>query len=322
MEGLNNFLETITLKPKTIQEYKRNITKIGNVIQWDFTNQDAVIDAISNTWMKRANANQEPASPAVKFQCSCAVINYMKFYKLDVSKIKGHDFNNIYRTDRIVDNDTVDSNWLKSEWIKMPNGHDKLLLDFYINYPPLRSDIFDVKKEQVVDGHLKWGTCKKTYKEIPNMKLNDNTMELIELCNHTNDSELLIKPQSGGNTTDILNKVSMKAFKKQLGINHFRKAYVDNHERSIHHLSPAEQLPIRKKLAERMGHEVSSQMTQYNVSNIPLGSSSSNEVVEPEVVDESVVDEREVIDEIIDVYMNKPEVDEREILKNKYIEMI
>jgi hypothetical protein len=130
---------------------------------------------------------------------------------------------------------------MKEIWEGMDDGVDKLMLGFYLFYPPLRSDWSNVEIEGnyfVFDKFIKrkegnnQGDLRKLI--VPELKYNLRFLERIPRVNASFASRLV--------------RITTKVYGKQIGINMFRKIYIFENR----NMSLAE----RKEIAKDMNHSV------------------------------------------------------------------
>jgi len=137
---------------------------------------------------------------------------------------------------------------MKEKWKEIPYGVDKLMIGFYIFYPPLRSDwccssvengffVFDkfVKRKE---GNNQ-GDLKKPI--VPQLKPLLVFMDEI--------------PRNNNSFVKRLGRITKKYFDKSISINLFRKIWVfENKDKS---------LTDRKELAKNMNHTIDVQESTY-----------------------------------------------------------
>ena len=137
---------------------------------------------------------------------------------------------------------------------------DRLILDLYVNYPPLRGDFFSVKLDNysVTDNYydseiqsIVFNNTIKTGKKII-FPLNQNTINLFP------DSDDLFPFQSADGLTKALRRASLKYFGEEYGIHFFRKLYASTELKGKIALDEK-----AKNLALRMNHSSNIQTNFY-----------------------------------------------------------
>jgi hypothetical protein len=163
------------------------------------------------------------------------------------------------------------------------NTEYHFVLSIYLNYPPLRGDLFKTKfrnynktEHHYDNGCIVIPKCIKTKKETV-IELEDKDIKLIETIieNKKDDDDFLItmkvlprdienRSANSGNPGKYLSRVSMKYFGQKLTVNDFRHMSVDDNEDQCKGLSNKEAGQKRVALAEKMCHSVITQQKIYN----------------------------------------------------------
>lgn len=178
---------------------------------------------------------------------------------------------------------------LDEMWNRIPekNKQDvsaKLLLDLFLHYPPLRSDMFMVKfrNYEKTDPHLEndkivIGECIKSKMKIPDIHLNGKTIDLLGKLLPVIKGDYIIEMSvredrriGYGDPSSLLAEASSKYLGERMTINDFRKTAVDRVETETKFLTPRERLKKFMDLSKNMGHSYSTQQFHYNINEEEL----------------------------------------------------
>ena len=157
----------------------------------------------------------------------------------------------------------------------------KLLIDLYLNYPPLRSDILLVKVKNynqddfyIEDNKIIIKKSLKTGLNIPDIQLNKKTIELIKKSQKITDSDYLIDTNNdleaidrinNGKSSKLLAKATEKYLGEKININDFRKLAVNRVEEETKFMSPKKRLEKFTNLSKSMAHSLNTQQEKYNI---------------------------------------------------------
>lgn len=284
MNKTNEFINSIT----------NNNTKTSytNALKHFFTcySHEELINNFRDTLEKLKNNNN--LSNSIKQMICRALAKYLSYIH-EYPDEKQHQMKNfmIYYKEKQELNKKIKQypplHSLQDKWrnIKEDNEEDlknKIILDFYLNYPPLRSDLFIVKlknydksiEPHIHDGLLVVPKCVKTNKTIPSVILSSKTMELLkayQIYRQPRDDYLIPmnntpdeKRNLLGRPSNLLATISSVYLNCYLTINDFRKIHVLYHDEQTHN-SKSEKFKTMNNLSNKMGHTYLSQQQFYNV---------------------------------------------------------
>lgn len=154
----------------------------------------------------------------------------------------------------------------------------KVVLDLYLHYPALRSDVFMIKhrnykeNEHRLEGNrIIIKSCIKSNRELPEIVLNERTMLMMKRLIPTLRDDYIIpmnveadKRLLNGKPTHILQDYTMTYLDAKLSINDFRKIAVDRVENDTKFEAPSQKFQKFTELSEAMGHRYSTQQAYYN----------------------------------------------------------
>ena len=153
---------------------------------------------------------------------------------------------------------------------------DKIILDLFINYPPMRADLVYVLREDYDEDNIHINERIKTSGET-NLKLNKDTTELIDKYLSMHNSPFLLDFRRWKCERTEMNSKANEAFSKHLAritksifgvkitINDFRKLYVEQEEKDLEGKNSREAQLERIETANKMGHSIKTRAIHYDV---------------------------------------------------------
>lgn len=266
LKDFDDYIKTIN-NVSTRMAYSQKLKKFFSVYSLD--------DVLSNPdVLKNQNIF---TSLSTKHQFYCALASYLKYinnYPEFIKELvmKASDDAKVQTKQK----ELPKYKELYNLWQKIPEKTNedleaKVIIDIFLNYPPLRSDLFNLKKECVTPDTILFGKCIKTNKPIEDLKLNKTSQELIKkyLPNVNGDFFIEMKhsPEQRilfGNPTHKLTRITKKYLHTQLSINDFRKIAVIRIEDENKLAPPSVKFNKMFSLSKKMGHSFTTQQKNYN----------------------------------------------------------